>query len=333
MPKVTVVVPNFNHENFLRQRIESILAQSYQDYELLLLDDASTDNSRDILMEYSDRPNVRLLFNETNSGSAFKQWNVGFREACGEYVWIAESDDYAEPEFLDTLVSALESHPETGIACCRSWIVDKNGQTHGIAEQTCFDPETFRKWDVDHVGEGKTECAESLILRNFVLNASAVLFRKSVVESVGYADDTLRLAGDWKLYGEMLMQSDIAFVSPVLNYFRKHETNVRSTVKSSGRHIIEPYIVISYIVERLGVREDVLEECRSLWCENWIRDNIHRAIVPGANIDIYRAARAFDPHITRRLINVAFKIAIGKLHNSRGNSHSNETTDSYTRPE
>src|SRR5246127_2931841 len=104
MPTVSVVVPNYNHARFLPERIESILRQSYQDFELILLDDCSSDDSRAILSQYADDPRVRLEFNAVNSGSTFKQWNKGVRLARGKYVWIAESDDYADERLLQRLV-------------------------------------------------------------------------------------------------------------------------------------------------------------------------------------------------------------------------------------
>ena len=74
MPNVSVIVPNYNHEQYLQQRIESIVNQTYQDFELILLDDFSTDNSRDILNLYRNHPKVsKIVFNEKNSGSPFKQ--------------------------------------------------------------------------------------------------------------------------------------------------------------------------------------------------------------------------------------------------------------------
>src|SRR5208282_2627995 len=112
VPKVSVVVPNYNHARFLRRRVESILQQTFRDFELILLDDCSTDDSRSILSEYADDPRVRIEFNEKNSGSTFKQWNKGVRLARGEYVWIAESDDYAGERFLERLVDVLQKESD-----------------------------------------------------------------------------------------------------------------------------------------------------------------------------------------------------------------------------
>src|SRR5579864_2284139 len=107
MPTVSVVVPNYNHARFLPERIESILRQTYQDFELILLDDRSTDDSRAILSQYGGDPRVTIEFNDVNSGSTFKQWNKGVRLARGRYIWIAESDDYADDRLLERLVAAL----------------------------------------------------------------------------------------------------------------------------------------------------------------------------------------------------------------------------------
>jgi glycosyltransferase involved in cell wall biosynthesis len=116
MPTVSVIVPNYNHARYLRRRIDSILAQAYRDFELILLDDCSTDDSREILASYSGDPKVRIEFNAKNSGSVFKQWNKGVQTARGRYICIAESDDYADAHFLARMVPILEEQPEVTLA-------------------------------------------------------------------------------------------------------------------------------------------------------------------------------------------------------------------------
>src|SRR5258707_10731320 len=111
-PKVSVVIPNYNHARYLRQGVGSVLEQTCQDFELILLDDCSSDDSRSILSSYAGDPRVRMEFNEANSGSAFKQWNKGVRLARGKYVWIAESDDYADARLMERLVRVLDGDPE-----------------------------------------------------------------------------------------------------------------------------------------------------------------------------------------------------------------------------
>ena len=126
IPRVSVVIPNYNHARFLRRRIETVLQQTFQDFELILLDDCSTDESRSIISSYANNPKIRVEFNLVNSGSTFKQWNKGVGLARGEYVWIAESDDYSDARFLEQLVGVLDPKPEVAFAFCRSWRVSND---------------------------------------------------------------------------------------------------------------------------------------------------------------------------------------------------------------
>ena len=100
-PLVSVIIPNFNHAPYLEQRLESVFNQTYQNFEVIILDDHSTDNSMEIIMRYKDNPHVsHIIENDINSGKVFKQWNKGFHLAKGELIWIAESDDFCELNML-----------------------------------------------------------------------------------------------------------------------------------------------------------------------------------------------------------------------------------------
>ncbi|MBR4876258.1 MAG: glycosyltransferase family 2 protein, partial [Rhodocyclaceae bacterium] len=110
-PKVSVIVPNYNHAPYLRQRLDSIYQQTYQNMEVILLDDCSSDASVEILMEYAQRFPDRTIcrFNDANSGSVFQQWKKGLEVASGELVWIAESDDFCAENFLAEQVRAFQN--------------------------------------------------------------------------------------------------------------------------------------------------------------------------------------------------------------------------------
>lgn len=105
IPLVSVIIPNYNYARFLEKRIESVLLQTCTDFEIILLDDASTDNSVFILNKYQTNAHVSYVdINSVNTGSPFAQWQKGIALSRGKYIWIAESDDLASPSFLEKAV-------------------------------------------------------------------------------------------------------------------------------------------------------------------------------------------------------------------------------------
>jgi len=229
MPTVSVIVPNFNHEKYLNTRLESIFAQTYQDFEVIILDDCSTDNSRELLEKYRNHPKVvNIEYNTTNSGSPFKQWNKGISMSCGKYIWIAESDDVAHPELLENLVEYLDNDAKLGLAYVQSKIIDKHGKSSGLSDQwTNVFSKT--KWKKNYRESGIFECASCLALGNTIPNASAVLFRKDIYLKTGGADESMRVCGDWVAWLRILSVSDLQFHAEPLNEHRYHCITARKT--------------------------------------------------------------------------------------------------------
>jgi glycosyltransferase involved in cell wall biosynthesis len=264
MPKVSVVIPNYNHARFLRRRIESVLRQTYQDFEVILLDDCSTDESRSILSDYANDPRVTTEFNTVNSGSTFKQWNKGVRLARGEYVWIAESDDYADERLLEKLVPLLDAEPNMVLAYCKSWRVREDDQIIGTSPH-----QDEKRWRADFRADGREECRNYLIRGCTIPNASAALFRREVFVRVGGADESMVLCGDWKLWLAMTLAGKITYLAEPLNYYRFHETSVRQKSERLGVGPLEHLRVIRWILERVtppdAVRRKLSEDAFSLW--------------------------------------------------------------------
>ena len=245
MPKLSVIIPNYNHARYLRQRIDTVLAQTFQDFEVILLDDCSTDESCSIIAEYATNPKIRTEFNDANSGSTFKQWNKGVRLAQGQYVWIAESDDYSDEHFLRRLVHVLDADPKVSFVYCRSWRVCE-GQSTPLLDGY-LDTIDRNHWKADFVVAGREECRKYFLHVNPIPNASAVVFRKSAYARIGGADESLRLCGDWKLWAGMALRGKIAYVAEPLNYYRFHEASVRQQSKRSGLWTAEGAQVSSWI--------------------------------------------------------------------------------------
>ena len=177
---------------------------------------------------------MRATFNAENNGSPFKQWNLGLSQAKGEYVWFAESDDYADPALLETLVDRLDRHPNVGLAVCQSWIVDQDSKLLGNYRDLLEHQNHSSHWREDYVNAGHDECKNYMFWHNTIPNASAVLWRREILERAGGAPTDLRVCGDWMAYINVLQLSDIAFVSTPLNYFRQHQANVRTRALREG---------------------------------------------------------------------------------------------------
>jgi len=251
-PHVSVIIPNFNYAKYLDQRILSVLDQTFQNLEIILLDDASTDKSVDVISRFASDPRVTTRFNKKNSGSVFKQWNLGVQMARGEYIWIAEADDLAEPKLLESLVRVLDANKSVGLAYCQSWKIDGDGQILGTMRFA-------ERWDRDFINNGREECRELLGTNfltwgNTIPNASAVVFRRDVFQRTGGAPEWLRLNGDWYFYLQILSVSDVAFIAEPLNYYRQHDGTVRKASVSNGTNLKEVYEVL-----RLSRRKDLLD--------------------------------------------------------------------------
>lgn len=257
---VSVIVPNYNHASFLNQRLDSILQQTCNKFELVILDDYSSDNSKEIIEQYRQYSQVsNIIYNATNSRSPFKQWQKGIELAKGDFIWIAESDDYASAEFLSELLSYFDD-PHVGLVFCDSYIVNEDAKIMGDSnnwgskkegEVTRYSPPAF--------------CDEHLFLLNRIPNASAVLFRKKeLLLHPEWIDTNLMTSGDWKLWLHFALNVDIVRVHKKLNYFRKHGNNLtkqNELQKSEGIKILK-----DISKEEKARRKYRLYESIALWC-------------------------------------------------------------------
>lgn len=231
---VSVIVPCYNHAPYLKQRIESILNQTYQNFELILLDDVSPDESAEILLSYKSHPKVsHCIINEKNSGSTFHQWNKGMQLAQGELIWIAESDDVADLHFLETLVEPFQHNPNLVLAYSQSHRMDSQGTITGSWKDHTddLDPKLFQH---DFEMTGWKYIHRFLNIKNTIPNASAVLFKKQTYLQIEGACSHLNLIGDWSVWAKIVSSGDIHFSSRCLNYFRYHATSVIATAKKTS---------------------------------------------------------------------------------------------------
>ena len=131
--KVSVVIPNYNYARYLHKRIKSILKQTYPIYELIILDDCSSDNSIKIIKDEIEKikirfPRIKIKFieNSVNSGKPIAQWKKAFSEASGDYVWIAEADDLSDSNFLSNVMKGFDD-PDVVLSYSESMIINRIG--------------------------------------------------------------------------------------------------------------------------------------------------------------------------------------------------------------
>ena len=163
-----------------------------------------------------------------NSGSVFRQWQRAVAEAKGDWIWIAEADDAADPRLLETLAQALDGAPRAVMAFCDSRAVDGAGATVFDNYKPYYATTAGTTLDGDGLHEGPAFVRACLGERNLILNASGVLFQRQALRAalarLGDELSTFRVAGDWRLYIELLDQpgAQVAYVAEPLNIHRRH---------------------------------------------------------------------------------------------------------------
>lgn len=217
---VSIVVPNYNHGAYLKQRLESILNQTYQDFEIIILDDCSSDNSRQIIESYRYHPKVtHIIYNENNGGSPFLQWLKGVQYASGDFTWIAESDDLADPKFLEIAVDLLNKHWADAY-WCNSNIINDNDELIGFVTM----PESSFDLSQTQIFEPNELIEKYLIFSNIIRNASSAVFKTSLFSKL-QLDVEYRLCGDFVIYINVLQDAKVVYNAERLNYYRLHKTN------------------------------------------------------------------------------------------------------------
>ena len=282
MPTVSVIVPNYNHAPFLKQRIDSIMGQTYQDFELILLDDCSADGSREVMEQYRNDPHVsHIVYGDSNSGSAFRQWDKGISLAKGEWIWVAESDDYAEPTFLERLMAEIHKVPECVLAYTATLWVDQRGN---------------KLWEMPHSDKvntysGRDFIRQKLAVCNSIANVSECIFRRDKfrpAESHRY--EHMRLSGDWYFYVLLAEHGCVVEVEEPLSYYRQHNSNISSEAEHRGLTFLEGADVLNYMVHQCGLRS---RDYARGWGKMWAAYERQYHYTNGLKRDINKRLRAY----------------------------------------
>lgn len=242
-PLVSVIIPNYCHAHYLNERIQSVLNQTYQNFEVIILDDCSPDDgaSRKVIEKYRENPHVsHIVYNEVNSGSPYKQWAKGADLAKGELLWIAESDDYADEHFLEVLVPQFEKNNNVSVAFCRSILFNDKGIVGPAG----------RKYIQEGIIDGKQFIHDYMQYGTSIVNASSVVFTKFAYQNISTEYTTYRGAGD-RLFWILLAETgSVVFVERPFNHFRAHSNNTTKKCNNSGVNQKEDKKIFDYICQK-----------------------------------------------------------------------------------
>ncbi len=238
-PHVSVVIPTFNRSAFLRQAITSVLAQTYSDFELVVSDNASTDDTPAMVTGWLDG-RIRYFRNERNLGMA-PNWNASMRHARGGYVALLEDDNWWHPEYLARTVDTLDQHSDIAFVHTAVHLTNAQGKVMQV----------LQRWKSDRICGTRAELVD--LMRGNKIYLSTVLARRSVIESLGLFDETILFTPDWDMWLRIYTRYDGAYVADPLVYYRQHEANFTRQFLAQPSALFEDHRhVIEKTVQRIG---------------------------------------------------------------------------------
>lgn len=233
-PLVTALVPSYNHGRYIKERIESILNQTYDKIELIVIDDRSSDNSHEVISQLQRKHGFTYIRNRENSGTPFSAWEKICDLATGDFIWVCESDDVAEPTLVEKAINALTANPNATLFYSSSHIIDESSQVIGHTDSYFHEVWRESRWDHDFTASGFAELVQYQIKGQTVPNMSSAIISASAFRaSFTPFLKRLRLTGDWLFIGDVMRFGDVIYTHETLSRFRKHQVTSRVRVKSA----------------------------------------------------------------------------------------------------
>ena len=213
MPIVSIVIPTFNRSRYLRKAIESVLAQTFQDFEIIVMDDGSTDDTRKIASSFGSKVSY---FYQTNQGSPEAR-NAGLRLAKGKYLGLLDCDDLFLPDWLERGMEILNRMPQVALVHGETEVIDSEGKL--IPEETAYIRKFYEK-------ERKEGSGYLRILKGNAMFPSAILFRRECLERVGFFNPAFAPREDYDWYLRLALQNQVYLLErPAVVLYRRHKVN------------------------------------------------------------------------------------------------------------
>ena len=220
MPEVSVIIPSYNHADFIGAAIDSVLSQTRSDLELIVVDDGSTDHSRDVLSQFTDS-RLRVLFQENQGAHA--AINRGLRQSTGNYLAILNSDDTYHQQRLEKILPVFYGDPHVGLVSSYLEIIDRKGTLlgikHGYADLSPWDLSTPSK-----SFRAETDLRAALLTENFLATTSNYVFSRQLYQQVGEFLP-LRYTHDWDYALRALQYGELRLLPEALMSYRVHDSN------------------------------------------------------------------------------------------------------------
>lgn len=234
LPLVSILIPTYNRAKYLGEALNSALAQTYQNLEIIVHDDASTDETPNILGEYAD-PRLRVIRTENNH-TMLGGWNYIVKQANGEYIKFLASDDLLDPTCVEELVKLGFANPGATILTCRRKFIDEEGR---VIKKMGFHSSSITQSGLEHAHWILTTLRE-----NKIGEPTAVMYRRDVVSKAGEYDPTFSQFADFEYWIRLLQFGDLAYVHKPLCYFRLHSGSNTSAAIEDGRFITEIFALL-----------------------------------------------------------------------------------------
>ncbi len=246
MPKVSVIIPVYNGEKFLSEAIESVVAQTYLDWEIITVNDGSTDRSLEILRKYEKQlPSKIYVINQENKGPSLTR-NMAIAEAKGEYIAFLDCDDSWLPEKLEKQVEFLDLNKEFGLIYSDCYVIDYNGNIKGNTYSSRIKP--FRG-----------NVFNELLYTNFI-PTSTVMVRSEVFDDVGLFNPMLRISQDYDLWIRIAETCPIDFIDQPLAKYRLHCEGISRNVELMTN---EDFQIMEYwLTKKPKVRRELKDQIK-----------------------------------------------------------------------
>lgn len=234
LPLVSILIPTYNRAEYLGSALDSALAQTYPNLEIIVHDDHSTDNTPQLLKKYHD-PRLRLIRTRTNHGM-LGGWNYIAKKARGTYIKFLASDDLLEPTCVAELVNAALAHPEASLITCRRRFVDTHGKTQKLMG--------FSNRPQVVTGRRHAHWILTTLRENKIGEPTATLYPRGLITKAGEYDPTFSQFADFEYWIRLLAHGDLVYVHKSLCSFRLHQGSSTSAAIRDGRFITEIFALL-----------------------------------------------------------------------------------------